>query len=170
MFYSLLPLQGILFEGFKSSQHFFQTVSRKARSFLCLIDFVSPVLALVFVEQVIICFLWLVHQTHACSGEIAFCDTYHCTAHIAGFWQEILSRRFCISGNTAPNRSGGSDNRSSVDTGMNRQQHTPFFVCCLDTRGQAGYLLAAQNYKYAWKYSFVLASLYHRQSQGVDCP
>ena len=56
MFYSLLPLQGILFEGFKSSQHFFQTVSRKARSFLCLIDFVSPVLALVFVEQIIIVF------------------------------------------------------------------------------------------------------------------
>lgn len=78
------------------------------------------------------CFPWLSHQTHACSGEIAFYDTYHCTAHIVGFWQEILSHRFCISGNTAPNRSDGSDNRSSVDTRTNRQQHTPFSVCCLE--------------------------------------
>ena len=44
------------FEGFKSSQHFFQTLRRKIRSFLCLIDFVSPVLALIFVEQIIIVF------------------------------------------------------------------------------------------------------------------
>ena len=56
LFHSLFPLQDFFFEGFKSSQHFFQTVSRKARSFLCLIDFVSPVLALVFVEQIIIVF------------------------------------------------------------------------------------------------------------------
>ena len=32
------------------------TLSRKAGGFLCLIDFVSPVLALVFVEQIIIVF------------------------------------------------------------------------------------------------------------------
>ena len=54
-FHSLFPLQGFLFEGFKSSQHFFQTLRRK-KSFLCLIDFVSPVLALIFVEQIIIVF------------------------------------------------------------------------------------------------------------------
>ena len=54
LFHSLFPLQCFFFEGFKSSQHFFQTVSRKVRGFLCLIDFISPVLALVFVEQIII--------------------------------------------------------------------------------------------------------------------
>ena len=56
LFHSLFPLQSFFFEGFKSSQNFFQTVRRKTRSFLCLIDFVSPVLALVFVEQVVAVF------------------------------------------------------------------------------------------------------------------
>ena len=56
LFHSLFPQQGFFFEGFKSSQHFFQTVGRKAGVFFCLIDFVSPVLALVFVEQIIIVF------------------------------------------------------------------------------------------------------------------
>lgn len=56
LFHSQFPLQGFFFEGFKSNQHFFQTVSGKARSFLCLIDFLSPVLALVFVKQIIIVF------------------------------------------------------------------------------------------------------------------
>ena len=56
LFHSLFPLQGFFFEGFKSSQHVFQTVNRKAGCFLCLIDFISPVLALVLVEQVIIVF------------------------------------------------------------------------------------------------------------------
>ena len=56
LFHSLFPLQGFFFEGFKSSQQVFQTVNRKAGCFLCLIDFVSPVLALVFVEKIIIVF------------------------------------------------------------------------------------------------------------------
>ena len=56
LFHSLFPLQGFFFEGFKSSQHFFQTLRRKSRSFLCLIDFVSPVLTLIFVKQIIIVF------------------------------------------------------------------------------------------------------------------
>lgn len=46
------PLQGFLFERFKGRRHFFQQVSREVRIFLCLIDDIAPVLALVFINEV----------------------------------------------------------------------------------------------------------------------
>lgn len=55
-FDSLFPLQRFFLERFKRCQHFFQTVRRKAGCFLCLVDLVAPVLALVFVEQIIVVF------------------------------------------------------------------------------------------------------------------
>ena len=53
---SLFPLQGFFSEGFKSSLHFFQTVSGESGCFLRLIDFIPPVLAFVLITQVIIVF------------------------------------------------------------------------------------------------------------------
>lgn len=47
------PLQGFFFERFKGRLHFSQPVSREAWIFLCLIDDIAPVLALVFINKVI---------------------------------------------------------------------------------------------------------------------
>lgn len=47
------PLQGVLFERFKGCLHFFQPVSREVRIFLCLIDDIAPVLAFIFINEVI---------------------------------------------------------------------------------------------------------------------
>ena len=55
-FYSPFSLQRFFLERFKSGQHFFQPVSREARCPFCLVDLVAPVLALVFVEQVVAVF------------------------------------------------------------------------------------------------------------------
>lgn len=170
LFYSLFALQGFLFEGFKSSQHFFQTVRRKTRSFLCLIDFVSPVLALVFVEQIIIVFSGSFIKLTLVLKGLLFTALITAQLISLAFGKKYFPADFAFPEIQPPNRSGGSDNRLSADTGTNKQQHTPFSFCCLDTRGQAGYLLVAQNHEYAWKYSVVWASLYPRQSQGVDCP
>ena len=55
-FYSPFSLQRFFLERFKSGQHFFQPVSREARCPFCLVDLVAPVLALVFVEQIVVVF------------------------------------------------------------------------------------------------------------------
>ncbi len=55
-FYSLFSLQCFFLEVSKGSLYFFQTVSWKAVGILCPVDFVAPVLALVFVEQVVAVF------------------------------------------------------------------------------------------------------------------
>lgn len=47
------PLQSFLFERFKDCLHFCQPVNREVRIFLCLIDDIAPVLALVFINEVI---------------------------------------------------------------------------------------------------------------------
>ena len=47
------PLQGFLFERFKGCLHFFQPVRGEAGIFLCFIDDIAPVLALVFINEVI---------------------------------------------------------------------------------------------------------------------
>lgn len=55
-FYILFSLQRFFLKRFKSSQHFFQPVSREACCPLCFVDLVAPVLALVFVEQIVVVF------------------------------------------------------------------------------------------------------------------
>ena len=55
-FYSPFSLQCFFLERFKSGQHFFQPVSREARCPLCFVDLVAPVLALIFVEQIVVVF------------------------------------------------------------------------------------------------------------------
>lgn len=55
-FHSLFPLQRFFLERFKSGQHFFQPVIGEARCFLRLIDLIAPVLALIFIEQIIVIF------------------------------------------------------------------------------------------------------------------
>lgn len=49
-------MQCFFFEHFKGGQHFFQSVRREARCFLRLVDLVAPVLAFIFIKQVIVIF------------------------------------------------------------------------------------------------------------------
>ena len=55
-FYSLFSLECFFLECFKRSPHFFQPVSREARCSFCFVDLVTPILALIFVKQIVVVF------------------------------------------------------------------------------------------------------------------
>ena len=55
-FYSLFSLQGFFLKIGKGSLYFFQTVSRKACGIFYPVYFVAPVLAFIFIKQVIVIF------------------------------------------------------------------------------------------------------------------
>ena len=60
--YSFLTPQSFFLKKVKRSFHFFQTFNRKISSFFGFIDFITPILAFIFIKQIIVIFLWLVHQ------------------------------------------------------------------------------------------------------------
>ena len=55
-FYSLFSLQGFFLKVGKGNLYFFQTVSRKACGIFYPVYFVAPVLAFIFIKQVIVIF------------------------------------------------------------------------------------------------------------------
>lgn len=90
-------MQCFFFEGFKSSQHFFQTVSRKSGYFLCLIDFVLPVLALIFVEQIIIVFSGSFIKLTLVLEELLFAALITAKLILLAFYKEYFPTDFAFS-------------------------------------------------------------------------
>ena len=54
--YSFLTPQSFFLKKVKRSFHFFQTFNRKISSFFGFIDFITPILAFIFIKQIIVIF------------------------------------------------------------------------------------------------------------------